>query len=144
MALSFKFAFEKALANQPTPVLAAEPAKQVIDASPEKELPEAQVEDEKPAKSKKYKKQPDLAQKIDLKKYRNTPQPKFPKKRTTPRYLHLSYNPKGMGGSKKKLLPETRVTCMAGAALKWHPSSQGPDNLLTVDLQQGYAAEKSA
>jgi hypothetical protein len=137
MALSFKFAFEKALANQPTPALAAEPAKQVIDASPAKELPAAQVEEKKPTKSKKNKKQPDLAQKIDLKKYRNSPQPKFPKKRTTPRYLHLTDNPKGMGGSKKKLLPETRVTCLAGAALKWHPSTQGPDKLLAVDLQQG-------
>ncbi len=137
MALSFKFAFEKALANQPATALVAEPAKQVTDASTAKELPAAQVEEKKPIKSKKYKKQPDLAQKIDLKKYRNTPQPKFPKKRTTPRYLHLSYNPKGMGSSKKKLLPETRVTCLADAEVKWHPSSQGPDKLLTVDLQQG-------
>ncbi len=137
MALLFKFAFEKALANQPAPSFAAESVEQVKDASTAKKLPAAQVQEKKPAKSKKDKEQRYLAQMIDRNKYRNPLQPKFPPKRTQPRYPHLSDNPREMGGPKKKLLPETRVTCLAGAEVKWHPSSQGADNLLIVDVQYG-------
>lgn len=123
MALLFKFAFEKALANQPARSFAAESVEQVTDASTAKDLPATQVQEKKPAKLKKDKEQRYLTPKIDLKKYRNLPQPKFPKNRTQPRYLHLSDTPIEMGETKKKLLPETRATCLAGAEVKWRPSS---------------------
>ncbi len=136
MALSFKFAFEKALANQPAPAFAAEPVSQPLVASKPEDLPVAQVDeriDAKPIKNK-SKESRYLADKIDLKKYSNRPKPKPAPKRTQPRYRHLPDNPRDTV-KVKKLLPETRVTCLADAEVKWHPSSQGADKLLTVDLQ---------
>jgi len=136
MALSFKFAFEKALANQPAATFAAEPVSQPAEALKREDVPVAQIDEKSAAKPKKNKsKQPrHLADKIDLTKYRNRPKSKPAPKRSQPRYLHLPDNPREMGAV-KKLLPETRVRCLAGAEVKWHPSSQGADKLLTVDLQ---------
>ncbi len=48
MALSFKFAFEKALANQPATTFAAEPVSQPAEALKREDVPVAQV-DEKSA-----------------------------------------------------------------------------------------------
>jgi hypothetical protein len=136
MALSFKFAFEKALANQPAPAFSAEPVSQPLVASKPEDLPVAQIDEKMAAKpiKKKSKESRYSADKIDLKKYSNRPKPKPAPKRTQPRNRHLPDNPRDTV-KVKKLLPETRVTCLADAEVKWHPSSQGADKLLTVDLQ---------
>ena len=68
MALSFKFAFEKALANQPAATFAAEPVSQPAEALKREDVPVAQVDEKRAAKPKKNKSKESrhLADKIDL------------------------------------------------------------------------------
>ncbi len=139
MALLFKFAFEKALANSSQAWLVVPAQTESVVASKQPEESEVQSGAKKSKKSKKVKSNQSryLADKIDLKKYKNLPQPKPVNRRTQPRYLHLPDNPRDMGSEKKKLQPETRVTCLTRAEVKWHPSSQSADKLLEVNLQLG-------
>jgi hypothetical protein len=140
MALSFKFAFEKALANQPAPAFAAEPVSQPLVASKPEDLPVAQVDeriDAKPIKNK-SKESRYLADKIDLKKYSNRPKPKPAPKRTQPRYRHLPDNPRDTVKVDKLLTVDLQYRSQTGVAT----TERRVDRELVIGVDLGTSSTK--
>jgi hypothetical protein len=146
MALLFKFAFEEAMAKKPKEphFVKAELHPSVVQ--DQVELTKKSSAPKKASKAKRNKRSNSLysLEKIDLSAYRNAPIPKVIKRRTQPRYLHLPDDPRDMDRVKKKLIPETRVTCSADAEVSWRPSFQDADKLLAIDLQYGFLTNVSS